>query len=69
MIYKCCDCVNRNNCSENKTQYEALSTLVEAVDKLDKTAPFHCWYNLTLKCDYFVEDTTICQQESYSELI
>ena len=35
MIYKCTDCVNRENCPENKTQYQALSTLVEAIDKLD----------------------------------
>lgn len=64
MIYKCKDCLNRECCTENKAQYQALSTLVEAVNKLDRTEPFHCWYSLSLKCDYFIQDKKLCEQES-----
>ena len=63
MIYKCEDCVNRNNCSENKAQYTTLCKVIEAVLKLDKEEEFHSWFGLTMKCDYFVAERRYCECE------
>jgi hypothetical protein len=57
MIYKCENCVNRHNCCENKEQYErTCKTVGDIARAIDKTPDYHCWYSLTIKCDYWVED-------------
>lgn len=56
MIYKCENCENRGNCTQNKGQYTALCKVVESVLKLDKENEFHSWFNLTMRCDYFRPD-------------
>ena len=57
MIYKCENCVNRHNCCENKEQYERTCKVVADIARaIDKTPDYHCWYSLTIKCDYWVED-------------
>lgn len=61
MIYKCEDCLNRNNCPENEAQYKALCKVIEAVLKLDKEEEFHSWFELTMKCDYFVAEHRCCE--------
>lgn len=57
MIYKCENCKNRNNCCENKEQYERTCKMVgDIASAIDKAPDYHCWYSLTIKCDYWVED-------------
>lgn len=59
MIFKCENCVNRVNCPENQDGYKDLCGLVEAVDKACYPIAY---YNLTLKCDYWVEDKVETQR-------
>ena len=64
MIYKCENCKNRHNCCENKEQYErTCKTVGDIARAIDKTPDYHCWYSLTIKCDYWVED-----KETYDEV-
>lgn len=57
MIYRCENCKNRNNCCENKEQYEHTCNIIEAVAKgLDELPETHCYFSLSLRCDYWVED-------------
>jgi hypothetical protein len=69
MIYRCIDCVNRENCPENQKEYMALCDEIDNILKFDcKGGKFHCYFSLNLKCDYFVEDninlTGECANES-----
>lgn len=58
MIYRCENCVNRHDCSENKSQYTNLCKVVNIlINEADKLPDYRCYFSLTLKCDYFVEDT------------
>lgn len=63
MIYKCEDCVNRVNCPEKQAGYKNLCDIVEKVDK--EHYP-DCYYSLTLKCDYWVEDKET-ERTTYTE--
>ena len=54
MIYKCEDCLNKNNCVENKEQYTTLCKVVESVLKLDKEPEFRSWFSVNMRCDYFI---------------
>lgn len=58
MIYKCENCANRHNCTScNKENYQNLCNLLATVVKeADKMPDYRCYFSLTLKCDYFVED-------------
>lgn len=57
MIYKCENCKNRHNCCENKEQYERTCAMIgEIARAVDKSPAYHCYYSLTIKCDYWVED-------------
>ena len=59
MIYRCEECVNRVNCPESQGGYEDICRLVEAVDK---ACYRNAYYNLTLKCDYWVEDREVTKR-------
>lgn len=58
MIFRCEHCKNRHDCPENKTQYkktcDIISTIVRGIDKLPEC---HSYYCITVKCDYWCEDT------------
>lgn len=57
MIFNCEDCINRNNCSENKEQYErTCKTLHDVARGLDKLPEYSSYYSLEIKCDYWVKD-------------
>ena len=63
MIYKCENCQNRHNCCENKEQYERTCEMVEDIARaIDRTPKYRCYYSLTIKCDYWVED-----KETYAQ--
>lgn len=64
MIYKCENCVSRNDCHENKSQYKTLSKAVESILKLDEETEFHCWFSCNLKCDYFELDNATFPNDS-----
>ena len=57
MIYRCEYCKNRRDCPENKEQYiktcDIIDTVIRGIDELPEC---HSYYNLTLKCDYWIED-------------
>ena len=53
MIYKCENCKNRNNCKEKQDGYKGLC---QTIEKIDASCWSDCYYSLTLKCDYWVED-------------
>lgn len=60
MVYRCKDCVNRNNCPENKEQYTRLGEATESIiHELDTKPEYHCWFSFTLKCDYYIHDTSM----------
>ena len=59
MIFECEECVNRANCPEKQDGYKKLCRLVEAVDKVCYPIAY---YNLTLKCDYWVEDKEVTKR-------
>ena len=60
MIFSCEDCINRNNCPENKEQYErTCNTLRDVARGLDKLPEYHSYYSLEIKCDYWVKDKEI----------
>ena len=60
MIYKCVNCLNRYGCKEKQSGYINLCRDVEA---LNRTHYPNCYYSLTVKCDYWVED-----KESYDDI-
>lgn len=60
MIYRCENCVNRHKCPENQSQYKKLCS---AIEELTKRKEFNCYYSLKLKCDYWVADNSIMEQE------
>ena len=60
MIYKCENCKNRISCSEKQEGYKNLCKIIE---KTDRDRWHDCYYTLTLKCDYWVED-----KETYKEV-
>ena len=63
MIYKCENCKNRNDCCENKEQYERTCKTVDDIARaIDKLPDYRCYYSLTIKCDYFVDD-----RETYAQ--
>ena len=53
MIYKCENCKNRVDCPEKKQGYQNLCRDAEL---LNRTHYPNCYYSLTVKCDYWVED-------------
>lgn len=57
MIYKCENCKNRHNCCENKEQYErTCETVGDIARAIDKMPDYHCYYGLTIRCDYWIDD-------------
>lgn len=57
MIYRCGNCKNRNNCVENKEQYEKTCEIIETVARgIDRLPDCHSWYCVTVRCDYWEED-------------
>lgn len=67
MIYRCENCKNRNGCHENKEQYITTCNILSAVASgLDELPESHCYYSLTVRCDYWCEDkeTYISTMES-----
>ena len=67
MIYRCKYCKNRHDCPENKEQYErTCKTIGDIARAIDELPDYHCYYSLSLRCDYWSEDigAYIAEQES-----
>lgn len=57
MIYRCENCKNRHDCPENKEQYKRTCNIISAIARgLDELSDHHCYYSLSLRCDYWYED-------------
>lgn len=57
MIYRCENCENRHDCLENKEQYKRTCDVISAVARgIDELPDHHCYYSLSLRCDYWCED-------------
>ena len=59
MIYRCENCKNRHDCPENQAQYQRTCNLIREIARaLDETQNYHCYYTLTVRCDYWCDDVT-----------
>lgn len=57
MIYRCENCKNRHDCTENKKQYErTCNTIGDIARAIDELPDYHCYYSLSLRCDYWCKD-------------